>query len=84
MKVGLKWPSSAIGPSPFGSMGPSAGQGKTWTNYQVGLSVLHHSTKSTPTTCPPNKKPTPATTIAKSSLRRPTMKWFTPRHYHLL
>ena len=42
LKVGLKWPSSATGPSPFSSMGPSAGQvkTKTWTNFQIGLSVL--------------------------------------------
>ena len=42
LKVGLKQPSSATGPSPFGSMGPRAGQVKikTWMNYQVSLSVL--------------------------------------------
>ena len=31
LKDGLKWPSSATGPSPLGSMGPRAGQVKTWT-----------------------------------------------------
>ena len=43
------------GPSLLGSMGPWAGQVKTQTNYKVGLFVLCHATKSTPTTCPPNK-----------------------------
>ena len=49
LKVGLKQPSSATGPSPFGSTGPSAGQVKTkaWMNFQVGLYVLHHRAKST-------------------------------------
>ena len=47
-KVSLKQPSIATRPSTFGSMGLSAGQvkTKTWTNYQVNLSVLHCSTKS--------------------------------------
>ena len=58
LKDGLKQPSSATGPSPLGSMGPRAGQVKTWTNYQVGLFILCYSAKSTPTTCPPNKTPT--------------------------
>ena len=31
LKVGLKWPSSATGPSPLGSMGPSIVQVKTQT-----------------------------------------------------
>ena len=35
LKDGLKWPSSATGPSPLGSMGPRAGQVKTRMNYQV-------------------------------------------------
>ena len=83
LKDGLKQPSSATGPSSLGSMGPRAGQVKTWTNYQVGLSVLCHGTKSTPTICPPNKTPTPATTMVKSSLLRPTVKQSTPRHHHL-
>ena len=86
-KVGLKdsleWSSSAAGPSPLGSMGLRAGQVKTWTNYQVGLSVLCRGTKSTPTTCPPNKTPSPATMV-KSSLLRPTTKQFTPQHHHPL
>ena len=49
LKVGLKWPSSATGPSPFGSMGLGAGQvkTKTWMNSQDGLSVLCCSAKST-------------------------------------
>ena len=34
LKDGLKWPSSATGPSPLGSMGQRAGQVKTRTNYQ--------------------------------------------------
>ena len=34
LKDSLKWPSSATGPSPLGSMGPRAGQVKTRTNYQ--------------------------------------------------
>ena len=59
LKDGLKQPSSATGPSLLGSMGPRAGQVKTQTNYQVGQSVLRHGAKSTPTTCPPNKTPTP-------------------------
>ena len=73
IKDGLERPASATGPSQLGSMGPRAGQVKTWTNYQVGQSVLHCGTKSTPTTCPPNKTPTPVTMV-KSSLLRPTMK----------
>ena len=85
-KVGLKdsleQPSSATGPSPLGSMGPRAGQVKTWTNYQVGQSVLHYGAKSTPTTCPPNKTPTPTITMVKSSLLRPTTKQSPPWHYH--
>ena len=81
-KVGLKQPSSATGPSPFGSMGFGVGQVKTRTNYQVSLSVLHHGIKSTPTTCPPNKTPTPATTIVKLSLFRPIIKQFTPQCHH--
>ena len=48
LKDGLEWPSSATGPSPLGSMGPRAGQVKTQTNYQVGLSVLCHSAQSPP------------------------------------
>ena len=44
-------------------------------------SVLH-GTKSTPTTCPPNKTPTPATTMVKSSLFRPMTKQFTLWHHH--
>ena len=49
LKVGLMQPSSATGPSPFGSMGLGVGQvkTKTYTDYQVSLSVLHHGTKST-------------------------------------
>ena len=49
VKVGLKQPSSATGPSPFGSTGLSAGQvkTKTWTNSQVGLSALRSGVKST-------------------------------------
>ena len=58
LKDGLKWPSSAKGPSPLGSMGPRAGQVKIRTNYKIGQSVLCHSAKSTPTTCTPNKTPT--------------------------
>ena len=58
LKDGLKLPSSATGPSPLGSMGLRAGQVKTRMNYQVGQSVLCCSSKSTPTTCPPNKTPT--------------------------
>ena len=75
LKVGLKWPSSVTGPSPFGSMGPGAGQvkTKTWTKYQVGLSVLCHGAKSTPTKCQPNKTPTPATMV-KSRVFRTMMK----------
>ena len=71
LKFCLKKPSSATDPSPFGSMGLSAGQvkTKTWTNYQVGLSVLHRGMKSTPTTCPPNKTPTPATMVKLSLFR---------------
>ena len=34
LKDGLKWPSSATGPSPLGFMGPRAGQVKIQTNYQ--------------------------------------------------
>ena len=83
LKVGLKWPSSATGPSPFGSMGPSAGQGKTWTNFQVSLSILHHSTKSTPTICPPNRTPPPATTMVKLSLFRLRQASFMPWHFKL-
>ena len=89
LKDGLKQPSSATGPSLLGSMGPRAGQVKTRTNYQVGLSVLHHGTKLTPTTCLPNKTPTPTTTMVKSSLFRPIIKQFTlwshhPFWHHLL
>ena len=67
LKVSLEQPYSAIGPSLFGSMGLRAGQVKTKTlkNYQVNLSVLCRSAKSTPTACPPNKVPTPATTMVK-------------------
>ena len=84
MKVSLGQPSNAIGPSPFGSMGPKAGQvkTKTWTNYQVSLSVLHRSAKSTPTTCPTNKTPAPATTMVKLSLFRPMTKQFTLWLHH--
>ena len=53
-----KRPSIATEPSLLGSTGPRAGQVKTWTNYQVGLFVLRHGAKSTPTTCSPNKTPT--------------------------
>ena len=82
LKVGLKWPSSATGPSPFGSMGLRAGQvkTKTWTNYQVGLSVLCGA-KSTPTTCPPNKTPTPTTTMVKLSLFRPRKAVYAMVHH---
>ena len=58
LKDGLEQPFIAIRPSPLGFMGLRVGQVKTWTNYQVSQSVLHHGTKSTPTTCPPNKTPT--------------------------
>ena len=68
LKDGLGQPFSATGPSPSGSTGPRAAQVKTRTNFQVGQSVLCCSTKSIPTTCPPNKTPTPATTTVKSSL----------------
>ena len=87
--VSLKCPSSATGPSPFGSMGLSAGQVMTqiWTNFQIGLSVLRRDAKFTPTTHPPNKIPTPATTMVKLSLLslfRTTKWWPTiPRLYHL-
>ena len=84
LKDGLKWPSSATGPSLLGSMGLRAGQVKTWMIYQVGLSVLHRSAKSTPTTCPPNKTPTPTTTMVKSSLLRLMTKQSTPWHHHPL
>ena len=82
LKDGLEQPSSATGPSPLGSMGPSTGQVKTRMNYQVGQSVLHHGTKSTPNICPPNKIPTPSTTKVKLSIFRPKMKQFTPQHHH--
>ena len=82
LKDGLEQPSSATGPSLLGSMGPRAGQVKTRMNYQVGLSLLRHGTKSTPTTYPPNKTPTPATTMVKSSLLRPITKQSTPWHHH--
>ena len=82
LKVSLKQPSSAIGLSPFGSMGPGAGQVKIQTNYQVGLSILRHGTKSTPTTCLPNKTPTTSKTLVKSSLFRPMTKRFIPWHHH--
>ena len=84
LKVGLERSSSAIGPSLFGSMGPGVGQVKTRTISQAGLSVLCHSTKSTPTTCPPNKTPTPTTTMVKSSLLRLTTKHFTLWCHHPL
>ena len=58
LRDGLERPSSATEPSPLGSRGPRAGQVKTQTNYQVGQYILHSGTKSTPTTCPPNKTPT--------------------------
>ena len=49
VKVSLKQPSSATGPSIFGSMSLGAGQVKTetWTNSQVGLSILCCGTKFT-------------------------------------
>ena len=49
LKVGVKWPSSTTGPSPFDSMGLGAGQVKTKTKSKSkdSLSVLCHSTKST-------------------------------------
>ena len=51
-------------------------------NYQVGLSVLHHSAKSTPTTCPPHRTPTPATTMVMPSLFRMKRQWLTMlQHY---
>ena len=89
LKVGLKQSVSATGPSPFGSMGLGTRQvmTKTQTIYQVGLSVLHHSAKSNPTTCLPNRTPTPTTTMVKSSLPslfRMTTRWPTMPRHHLL
>ena len=79
LKDGLKWPSSATGPSPLGSMGPRAGQVKTRTNYQSwSVCSALHGAKSTPTTCPPNKTPTTHNNNVKLSLLRPTTKQSPP------
>ena len=82
LKAGLEWPSHATGPSLLGSLGPGPGQVKTQTNNQVSLSVLCCGAKSTPTICPTNKTPPPATTIVKSSLFRLMTKQSTLQHYH--
>ena len=72
-KLGFKWPSNATEPSPFGSMGPGAGQfmTETWMSSQNGLPVLHCSMKSTLLYHMPAKQDTtPSTTIVKLSLLR--------------
>ena len=83
-KDGLEWPSSAIGPSLFGSMGPGAGQVKTQTNYQVGQSV--HSAprrKVHPYHMPTKQDTNPQQQWSKSSLFRPMIKQSYLWHHHL-
>ena len=82
LKDGLKWPSSATGPSPLGSMGPRAGQVKTRTNYQVGQSVLRCSAQSPPLPHAHQTRHQPPATTVKSSLLRPMAKQSPPRHHH--
>ena len=84
LKDGLKWPSSATGPSPLGSMGPRAGQVKTRMNYQSWSVCSAHAAQSPPLLHAHQTRHQPPATMVKLSLLRPTTKQSPLRHHHPL
>ena len=78
LKDGLKWPSSATGPSPLGFMGPRAGQVKIQTNYQSRSSLFCAMVQSPPLPHTCQTRHQPPTTMVKSSLLRLTTKQSPP------